>query len=45
VLGLIVVGAVALWGHSMVALVFQRGKFTADATAMTASALYVLSFR
>jgi putative peptidoglycan lipid II flippase len=44
VLGVIVVAAVAVWGHSMVALVFQRGKFTAEATAMTASALYVLSF-
>jgi len=38
------VAVLALWRHEITALLFQRGAFTARATEMTSTAVYVLSF-
>jgi putative peptidoglycan lipid II flippase len=42
--GVLPVTAMALWGHDMIALLFQRGAFGDRATDMTATAMFVLSF-
>ena len=43
-LGLIPVAAITIWRHELIALVFQRGAFGREATEMTASVVYVLTF-